>query len=54
MIVYLWYLSGIRGTNHINETCDILCLVGVNLNKAYTLYNVIAVCGVQVIIGSTL
>ena len=28
--------------------------VGVNLNKACTLYNVIVVCGVQVIIGSTL
>ena len=54
MVVYLWYFSGIIETNHINETCDILCLVGVNLNKAYTLYNDIVVCGVQVIIGSIL
>ena len=46
MMVYLWYISGIRETNHINETCDILCLEGVNLNKAFTLYIVIIVCGV--------
>ena len=30
------FLKHLRETNLI-KTCDILCLVGVNLNKAYTL-----------------